>query len=180
MSARETLVQAALTEFLAHGYDGTGVAKILTGTSLSKGAFYHHFSSKLALFETVISTLFPSPLSALDWSSHQSLNAKQQMVAVAALYAAINSSGSDTSGDLTRYYALFFDALSRLPGYRAAMNKDYGQLIGSLADALKRDNGLTLKQADVEARAFVAGFEGQIYLTAVLGTPAADAKGELL
>jgi len=44
------LIKAAVECFAEQGYDATGVAKICRRAVVSKGAFYHHFSSKQKLF----------------------------------------------------------------------------------------------------------------------------------
>ncbi|MCP4707111.1 MAG: TetR/AcrR family transcriptional regulator [Planctomycetes bacterium] len=46
---RDEMIQAAIRLFALHGYHGTSMNDILEAVSLSKGAFYHHFSSKEAL-----------------------------------------------------------------------------------------------------------------------------------
>jgi AcrR family transcriptional regulator len=47
---RARLLQAAAECFAQHGYDGTGVAEICERAGMSKGAFYHHFPTKQAMF----------------------------------------------------------------------------------------------------------------------------------
>ena len=47
---RSRILQAAAEGFAQHGYDSTGVAEICRRARVSKGAFYHHFPSKQALF----------------------------------------------------------------------------------------------------------------------------------
>jgi AcrR family transcriptional regulator len=47
---RLRILQAAEACFAQNGYDATSVAEICKHAGLSKGAFYHHFSSKQALF----------------------------------------------------------------------------------------------------------------------------------
>ena len=47
---RLRILQAAEACFAQNGHDATSVAEICKHTGLSKGAFYHHFSSKQALF----------------------------------------------------------------------------------------------------------------------------------
>jgi AcrR family transcriptional regulator len=47
---RGRIVQSALGLFAAKGYEATGVAEICTASDVSKGAFYHHFPSKQAVF----------------------------------------------------------------------------------------------------------------------------------
>ncbi len=48
--SKKKLLKAAQICFAKYGYDATGVAKICEYAGLSKGAFYHHFSSKQDLF----------------------------------------------------------------------------------------------------------------------------------
>ena len=47
---RKRIIEAAEACFAARGYDGTGVAEICERAGVTKGGFYHHFSSKHALF----------------------------------------------------------------------------------------------------------------------------------
>jgi AcrR family transcriptional regulator len=47
---RAEILQAASRSFGLRGYDATGVAEICREVGISKGAFYHHFPSKQALF----------------------------------------------------------------------------------------------------------------------------------
>jgi len=50
----EHILQAAEECFAQHGYEATGVAEICQQANLSKGAFYHHFPSKQAVFLTLL------------------------------------------------------------------------------------------------------------------------------
>ena len=47
---RSRILEAAQECFAQAGYDGTGVAEICRRAGLSKGAFYHHFPTKQAVF----------------------------------------------------------------------------------------------------------------------------------
>ena len=47
---RMQLLRAATRRFAQNGYDATGVAEICETAGVSKGAFYHHFASKQAVF----------------------------------------------------------------------------------------------------------------------------------
>jgi AcrR family transcriptional regulator len=47
---RKKIIDEAERLFSQSGYDATGVAEICQAASISKGAFYHHFPSKHAVF----------------------------------------------------------------------------------------------------------------------------------
>jgi AcrR family transcriptional regulator len=47
---RARILEVALELFAQNGYEATGVAEICDRCQLSKGAFYHHFASKQAVF----------------------------------------------------------------------------------------------------------------------------------
>lgn len=47
---RARLLEAALKRFANHGYDAASVDQICLDAGVSKGAFYHHFPSKQAIF----------------------------------------------------------------------------------------------------------------------------------
>ena len=47
---RQLILDASMDLFAQNGYDATSVAEICQRAEVSKGAFYHHFPSKQALF----------------------------------------------------------------------------------------------------------------------------------
>jgi len=49
-ATRGKLLKAAIRRFSRYGYDATGVAEICEAAGVSKGAFYHHFPHKQAIF----------------------------------------------------------------------------------------------------------------------------------
>lgn len=50
LRTRMAILEAAQTCFAQNGFDATGVAEICQQADLSKGAFYHHFPSKQAVY----------------------------------------------------------------------------------------------------------------------------------
>ena len=53
-ATRARILAAAAVAFAEQGYDATGVAEVCVRAGVSKGAFYHHFQTKQALFLTLI------------------------------------------------------------------------------------------------------------------------------
>lgn len=52
-STKRALVDVATELFTVQGYAGTSLDEIVAGARVTKGALYHHFSGKQALFEAV-------------------------------------------------------------------------------------------------------------------------------
>jgi AcrR family transcriptional regulator len=53
-STRDQLVDVALRLFTENGYDGTSIEAVLAESGVSRGALYHHFAGKDALFGAVL------------------------------------------------------------------------------------------------------------------------------
>lgn len=56
-STREQLVAVATRMFTDRGYDGTSVEAVLRASGVSRGALYHHFPGKDALFAAALDAL---------------------------------------------------------------------------------------------------------------------------
>jgi len=54
LATRERIVSAATRAFTTVGYDGTSIEDLLGELQISRGALYHHFDSKEAIFEAVL------------------------------------------------------------------------------------------------------------------------------
>jgi AcrR family transcriptional regulator len=53
-ATRGQLIEVATSLFAEHGYEGTSIEAVLTAAGVSRGALYHHFASKEALFRAVV------------------------------------------------------------------------------------------------------------------------------
>lgn len=53
-STRENLIATARALFGEHGYDATSTGAVLEAAGVARGALYHHFPSKEALFDAVL------------------------------------------------------------------------------------------------------------------------------
>ena len=87
-NARQRLLEAAFHEIHKHGFQGMRVDTILEKTSLTKGAFYHHFASKQALGVAVVDESIHGKITEI-WldtlnNSHDPVNAIQDALEKAA------------------------------------------------------------------------------------------------
>ena len=56
-ATRGQLIEVATGLFADHGYEGTSIEAVLTAAGVSRGALYHHFAGKEALFTAVLEAL---------------------------------------------------------------------------------------------------------------------------
>ena len=54
IATRQVILEAAYEEIHARGFQGASLSKILSSTSVTKGALYHYFPTKLALGYAVV------------------------------------------------------------------------------------------------------------------------------
>jgi AcrR family transcriptional regulator len=56
-ATRSALIDVATQLFAANGYEATAIPAVLDAAGVSRGALYHHFESKEALFEAVLQSV---------------------------------------------------------------------------------------------------------------------------
>jgi AcrR family transcriptional regulator len=77
---RTRILEAAGESFSRHGYDATGVAEICERAGVTKGAFYHHFASKQAVFMELLSDWLEVVDSELAIAQAGAATAPEQLV----------------------------------------------------------------------------------------------------
>ena len=50
---RQRIIEAAAQLFVRKGFYGTSIADLAQATGLTKGALYHHFENKDAIFDSI-------------------------------------------------------------------------------------------------------------------------------
>ena len=63
---RDAIIQAAIVEFRANGFDGTSVDNVAARAEVSKRTLYNHFPSKDELFAAILHILWESSASQLE------------------------------------------------------------------------------------------------------------------
>lgn len=104
---REKIMQAALACFARAGYDGSGVAEICAAAEVSKGAFYHHFPSKQAVFLALLNAWLAALDARFAVVRAQSGSAPESLRAMAA---AARQVFSDARGQLPMFLEFWTQA----------------------------------------------------------------------
>lgn len=127
------ILDAALIEFTARGYNATRVEEIARRAGLSKGGFYAHFSGKDEVFEELLKRSLTVPALDIDALLEQSRTARdlvEQLLDI--LYAAL----SDPAGMATA--RLLLTEGHRLPDVREVWRKDTNALASQIGTLLRR------------------------------------------
>ncbi len=168
-TTRDRIVAASFQLFLQHGFDGTGLSQILKETGLSKGAFYHYFASKEALYREVVESFFLNPVRRFDFDHFETQGVRQSREFLADAYEELPGAVKAAGIDMARYFALFFEAFSRLDDFRDEIRTYYAKLLKSLAHRSYHQYEIVPKAAEIHAVNIVAAFEGRLFLDAVFG-----------
>tara|TARA_R110002020_G_scaffold343819_4_gene558197 strand:+ start:397 stop:978 length:582 start_codon:yes stop_codon:yes gene_type:complete len=129
---QRALVSAARQLFAAKGYAATGTPEIVAAAGVTRGALYHHYADKLALFQTVVE--------------------QEQALLAMAINAA--TAGDDEPGPVKALMAggdAFLDAMQE-PGRRQILLVDAPAVLGrDTLDASNARHGLRTLIAGVNA-----------------------------
>lgn len=164
---RSRILRAALDCFSRAGYDASGVAEICTQAGVSKGAFYHHFQSKQAVFLE----LLDSWLAALD-QRFEDVRAASTPVPqlLEAMAQAAGQSFSEASGQLPLFLEFYRQAL-RDPLLRErtlAPFQRYQQVFAGIVQAGIDEGSLHPVDPDSAARTLLALAVGLLVQAALL------------
>jgi len=108
---RERLLSAAERLFASQGYDATGVNHICAAARISKGAFYHHFPTKLALFQALLENWLGQLDAQLESALTAGMNPRSALLAMAAGMQPV----FDAAGSRTRIILEFWIQSGRQP-----------------------------------------------------------------
>jgi TetR/AcrR family transcriptional regulator of autoinduction and epiphytic fitness len=97
---REAIIQAAIAEFRANGFDITSMDKIAATAGVSKRTVYNHFPSKEELFAEILNQLWARVTSEQETPYRPDLPLRDQMRQM--LMAKLQMLGDDNFLDLAR------------------------------------------------------------------------------
>src|ERR1700723_3039946 len=128
-ATRGQLIEVATGLFAEHGYEGTSIEAVLAAAGVSRGALYHHFAGKEALFTAVLEALsegITAQLTAIIGGCTDPVDA----VRTSAL------AWIDLAGDPGIQRVMLVDAPSVL-GWEQWRAMDEGRTVGAMRDMLQ-------------------------------------------
>jgi len=168
---RWRIMAAATACFGERGYDATGVAEICQRAGVSKGAFYHHFASKQALFVALLDQW----LAVLDGQlTRLAVPAATVPQALQAMVALLQQVFRDASGQLPVYLEFWRQAARDPAIWQAAVApfQRYRDLLAGMIGAGVAEGTLQPCNPDDVARVLVSMAVGMVLQSAL--EPASD------
>lgn len=104
LETRNRLLDAAWEAFAEHGFDAASVDEICRRAGVSKGAFYHHFDSKQAVFLALLHDWLEGIFQGLDAARRENFN--ETLMEMAALLP-------DVLARANKHLALFLEFWSK-------------------------------------------------------------------
>lgn len=146
---RYDLLQAAMQEIYQYGYKGASLNRILDRTSVTKGALYHHFSTKQALGYAVVDELIAQYMDQF-WITPLN-NCHDPLTAT---WEAIQQTYRDHSESFVQFGCPLNNLSQEMSatdeGFRTRINTLHERWEQALASALQRGKALGLVKPEVE------------------------------
>ena len=117
--SRELILNTSLRLFLQKSFKEVTMKEIVTETGMSKGAFYHYFSSKEQVFEEVINFFYGDVMAVKYGSFHKDSLRAFYNEYIAHIERQMKTAKYAMGADFTtNHYMLIFDGLRMLPHFR--------------------------------------------------------------
>ena len=154
---QQRIIQAATELFARKGFYGTSIAHLAQAVGLTKGALYHHFENKDALFFAVIASMRD------DWNREVGHAVVQGEGAITRLSILL-----DEHTRLLNKNDMFCLVLSNLmaemeeanPEYAAVIREIYEELTGFIERIIKKGQRTGELRSDLDARLFAFSIVG--------------------
>lgn len=172
-ATRSALIQSARALFVAHGYADTSTPQIVAAAGVTRGALYHHFADKEALFRAVVEEEARAVAQAIEAAAPHTLPALQALKAGGNAFLDAMSEPGRSHLLLVEAPAVLgtetLDALDALQGGRTLREGlEAAAAAGLLPDLPLEPLAALLSAAfDRAARALAAGANRQKWQTAL-------------
>ena len=169
---RERILQAAMASFAERGYDGTPVNTICAEAGVSKGAFYHHFSSKQGVFLELLHGWLSGMDEGLADLQTDRLEIPEQLMAMTNMICDV----FDAAGDQLPMFLEFWSQAAHDPEVWEATRAPYRRyraFFAAMIEAGIAEGSIRPVDPDTTARVIVSLAVGLV-LQGLLDTEGAD------
>lgn len=146
---RQQIIDTAARLFTSRGFHGTSMSDLAVATRLTKGAFYHHFENKDALFFAVVESVREKWQNAVAAGVLQAEDALDQIAILLDSHAKLLRAEPTLCLVMQGLTAEMEDTN---PGYLAALQHVYAGLVGFIQDIIEKGQAARQIRADVDAR----------------------------
>jgi len=154
-ATRLLILEAAEAGFAEHGYDATGVAEICARAGVSKGAFYHHFPSKEAVFLALLERWLAGLNAQLRQIHATAETAPQALLSIAGMVRRV----AQQEQERMPIFAEFWARAARQPEIRQmaiAPYRGYVDFFAEVIEAGVREGTLVVDQPRAAAQTIVS------------------------
>ncbi|WP_027003508.1 TetR/AcrR family transcriptional regulator [Hugenholtzia roseola] len=120
-NTRDYILATAFRLFLEKGYKNTTMSQLVAASKVSKGAFYHYFASKEALFDAALETYFfalAAPIVAYEFDAQQHFRKNIQDYLTAKKAVAANIAKSLNLSFNSNYIQVLLEAMQLFSHHR--------------------------------------------------------------
>lgn len=154
---QQLIIDTAARLFASRGFNGTSMSDLASAAGLTKGAFYHHFENKEALFFAVIQSVREKWQKAVGIEVFQTQNALDQLMILLSKHAQLLRREPTLCLVM---HGLTAEMEATNPSFLAALQSVYIDMIGFIEELIR--NGQTHGQirADVNPRLIALNIVG--------------------
>lgn len=131
---RASILSAAQLAFGELGYDRASVSEVCQRAGVTKGAFYHHFESKQAVFFELLDNWLEDMDARLDAFAEQTSDVPAQLVAMTGVLGHVLT----TAREQLPIYLEYLTQALRDPALRQATVSPYFRFHTRIADMIRR------------------------------------------
>ncbi len=161
---RQHIRSIASILFLEKGYYATSVKDIIIESGVSKGAFYHHFTSKLELFKEIILEFLDIDRRLLDLEEAKDLPLDSAFkVFVTKYYEYMKLLQQQTGRSILHFQRMYFEAMIILPEVYEKVRNTYLHYFDFFVKKAMKERNVNRQQAEKIVKKYIFEYEGIFY-----------------
>jgi AcrR family transcriptional regulator len=160
---RERIIDAAARLFVRKGYAATSIADLASAVEMTKGALYHHFDGKEAIFSAVLETIRATWSRTVAKETLVARNARDRLGALLDSQARFLQANESFCILLS---GLMTELEESQPELHAALQKVYGELVRFIEQIVRKGQEAGEIRSDLDARLTALSIVGTIRGTA--------------